>query len=517
MTVPEEDRKNMRHSSSWPDRATQTVKVRVDPLSRAFTIIPTIREGLQPLLAAKTSWIDEIVLLDRGGSTSVETKRRFLDDTVAIERDGRNELGETFELRTLVPDVMKKSSGREIGDGRTAEGPNSESRLPSSPTRDETPQDRRGDNEGASERSESGFFLADEEHSTLRDKRDDTLRTNFGLEPICESARPSTARNEHTREDSKTNESEQQAALLVETVVEIETSKIARPLDGIEEEEEEEEEEKEKKGGAGVPGLPQQSSPRRQPNPHIRVVDYDYITSFSIQAERSSQHACPKCTSEGLLRERVDPFRSPVSSKKSISGRCQDGKQETVRKYSPRRAEGKMRNSWRRIGASGLIGGARNRERDRYARKRNGGLLCRPAAGDVRKEATLRRHYYPEGGWGYVIVTCSALVHFLGIGLQLAAPGSWHLTAELKFHQPALHSAGKPSVSLFLFYPRLSSLNPFHRTRKQSARRVRAVGPRHDPEVGPLVVDPAKLHERFFSFYESTRKRSRLSIDKLLI
>lgn len=107
-----------------------------------------------------------------------------------------------------------------------------------------------------------------------------------------------------------------------------------------------------------------------------------------------------------------------------------------------------MRNSWRRIGASGLIGGARNRERERLARKRNGSPLCRPTS-EVRKEATLRRHYYPEGGWGYVIVTCSTLVHFLGIGLQLAAPGSWHLTAELKFHQPALHSAGKSSCLSF--------------------------------------------------------------------
>ncbi|XP_076751506.1 uncharacterized protein LOC143423809 [Xylocopa sonorina] len=445
MTVPEEDRKNMRHSSSWPDRATQTVKVRVDPLSRAFTIIPTIREGLHPLLATRASWIDEIVLLDRGGSTSVETKRRFLDDTVAIERDGRNELGETFELRTLVPDVMKKSSGREIaGDESTTEGRNSESRLPSSPTRVETPRDHRVDNKGTPERSESGLFPADEEHSTLQGRRDDTLRTNFRLKSIGEPWIPSTVRDERTQEDAKANVWEQRGALPVETVVEIETSNIARPLGEIQEEKEREEEEEEKERGVS---LSQQSSPRRQPNPHIRIVDYDYITSFSIQAERSPQHACPKCTSEGLLRERVDPFRSPVSSKKSISGRCQDGKQETARKYS--RAEGKMRNSWRRIGASGLIGGARNRERDRYARKRNGGLLCRPA-GDVRKEATLRRHYYPEGGWGYVIVTCSALVHFLGIGLQLAAPGSWHLTAELKFHQPALHSAEeyKRTISL---------------------------------------------------------------------
>ena len=39
---------------------------------------------------------------------------------------------------------------------------------------------------------------------------------------------------------------------------------------------------------------------------------------------------------------------------------------------------------------------------------------------DPRKTATLYRHYYPEGGWGYVIVTCSVLVSVLGQGLQLS-------------------------------------------------------------------------------------------------
>lgn len=32
----------------------------------------------------------------------------------------------------------------------------------------------------------------------------------------------------------------------------------------------------------------------------------------------------------------------------------------------------------------------------------------------------LWRHYYPEGGWGYVVVTCCILVHILNHGLQLA-------------------------------------------------------------------------------------------------
>lgn len=32
----------------------------------------------------------------------------------------------------------------------------------------------------------------------------------------------------------------------------------------------------------------------------------------------------------------------------------------------------------------------------------------------------LWRHYYPEGGWGYVVVTCCVLVQLLSHGLQLS-------------------------------------------------------------------------------------------------
>ncbi|KAF4521970.1 hypothetical protein B566_EDAN012519 [Ephemera danica] len=32
----------------------------------------------------------------------------------------------------------------------------------------------------------------------------------------------------------------------------------------------------------------------------------------------------------------------------------------------------------------------------------------------------LWQHYYPEGGWGWIVVTCAALVHALGHGLQLS-------------------------------------------------------------------------------------------------
>lgn len=39
-----------------------------------------------------------------------------------------------------------------------------------------------------------------------------------------------------------------------------------------------------------------------------------------------------------------------------------------------------------------------------------------------RKVTTLSRHYYLEGGWGWVIVCVSVCVHVLSHGLQLAWP-----------------------------------------------------------------------------------------------
>ncbi|XP_017887809.1 uncharacterized protein LOC108629562 [Ceratina calcarata] len=383
MTVREEYRKNMRHSSSWPDRARpQTVKVRVDPLSRAFTIIPTVRDRLHPLLSSKSDWIDEIVFLDRG---SVESKRRFVNEIEAIDSgNNRQGSGEAFELRTLVPDdVMNKSSAKVIAED--------EPKLSSS-----------------SDKTKSGFLFTDERLDTILQEE-----TNFRSE-VKESLKYGPDDGEFLR---------------LQTIVNIERV-------------DPDEERREGQGSSG------RSAPKRLSTPHIQIVDYDYITSYTVQSERTAQHACPKCTPEGLLLERMDPFRSPVSSgnRKSSSGRYRNGSEpETVRKYSA--SEGKMRNSWRRIGASGLIGGARNRERKKYARKRAAGR----ALNEPKKETTLRRHYYPEGGWGYVIATCSALVHFIGIGLQLAAPASWYLTAQLKFHQPALHSAGMSDLFFYLW------------------------------------------------------------------
>ena len=36
------------------------------------------------------------------------------------------------------------------------------------------------------------------------------------------------------------------------------------------------------------------------------------------------------------------------------------------------------------------------------------------------KQATIRQHYYPEGGWGYIVVTVAFLVQVIAHGFQMA-------------------------------------------------------------------------------------------------
>ena len=48
-------------------------------------------------------------------------------------------------------------------------------------------------------------------------------------------------------------------------------------------------------------------------------------------------------------------------------------------------------------------------------------LLTFPALkGFNPKSATFRQHYYPEGGWGWVITFCAILVQILTTGLQFS-------------------------------------------------------------------------------------------------
>ena len=61
----------------------------------------------------------------------------------------------------------------------------------------------------------------------------------------------------------------------------------------------------------------------------------------------------------------------------------------------------------------------------------------------IQARRLLWRHYYPEGGWGWIITVVGTLVHLIGSGLQLSAPASLTFPASIKFHHPPLHTSGK--------------------------------------------------------------------------
>lgn len=77
-------------------------------------------------------------------------------------------------------------------------------------------------------------------------------------------------------------------------------------------------------------------------------------------------------------------------------------------------------------------------------------------APQVQARKLLCRHYYPEGGWGWVIAVVGTLVHLLGSGVQLSVPATLTLPATIKFHHQPLHTAGKLLLFLFSFYLILS-------------------------------------------------------------
>lgn len=68
-----------------------------------------------------------------------------------------------------------------------------------------------------------------------------------------------------------------------------------------------------------------------------------------------------------------------------------------------------------------------------------GGLVA-----ELRQLLTLKQHYYPEGGWGWVVVVCSLIVQILTHGLHF---GSGVLVCETvnKFGKEVTMQAGKSS------------------------------------------------------------------------
>lgn len=64
-----------------------------------------------------------------------------------------------------------------------------------------------------------------------------------------------------------------------------------------------------------------------------------------------------------------------------------------------------------------------------------------PRTTQIQARRFLCRHYYPEGGWGWVISVCALLVHILNHGLQLSS-SQLVTPASKKFHVEPVHPAG---------------------------------------------------------------------------
>ena len=58
------------------------------------------------------------------------------------------------------------------------------------------------------------------------------------------------------------------------------------------------------------------------------------------------------------------------------------------------------------------------------------------------KSATFRQHYYPEGGWGWIIAMCAVLVQVLPSGLQLSF-GILYIHILRSFNKDAVMTTGE--------------------------------------------------------------------------
>ncbi|KYQ56172.1 hypothetical protein ALC60_04911 [Trachymyrmex zeteki] len=432
-------RNKMRHSSSWPDRAPQKVKVRVDPLSRAFTIIPTSRETVYRLeqTAPRSNCLEEVILLDRcapGGVTSVMIKRRLIDGRPSINKKPAN-FSENSSDVTNETKIIKNTSRYFMPRSlslieTTATHQNSvivlEENIVRNPLKCKSDSLEKINNETRTrdmKRNSISRTTSDIDFSKLLSKN---VHVEEGKEVSAQlkNKSPSFAEtnafdvivnianeSQHTVSIAQTNHSQTR-----------ETDEMRKKYQTL--------------------VSPTSSARHTSSPPHIKVVDYDdYVTSMSFSS-KNDLHACPKCTSEGVLRSQIDPFRSPSQNKKNDATNARSVRSDLIAREKMEIEKHQSKDTWY---ADRLIGEARNVDKNSkklQQQRKNYDLSPMRPAMDFRKEATLRRHYYPEGGWGYVIVTCSVLVHFIGVGLQLAAPGCWHITAELQFRHPPLHSAG---------------------------------------------------------------------------
>lgn len=73
---------------------------------------------------------------------------------------------------------------------------------------------------------------------------------------------------------------------------------------------------------------------------------------------------------------------------------------------------------------------------------------CPLAPLSARKRATLQRHYYPEGDWGWVIVVTAVVVHLVNHGFQLSAAVTLRFAVD-NHAQPVVNT-GKPVAYVYI-------------------------------------------------------------------
>ena len=67
------------------------------------------------------------------------------------------------------------------------------------------------------------------------------------------------------------------------------------------------------------------------------------------------------------------------------------------------------------------------------------------------KQATIRQHYYPEGGWGYIVVTVAFLVQVIAHGFQMAV-GILILWIVKRWGQDRFIDSGKLFYLTYVIY-----------------------------------------------------------------
>ena len=59
-----------------------------------------------------------------------------------------------------------------------------------------------------------------------------------------------------------------------------------------------------------------------------------------------------------------------------------------------------------------------------------------------RRIASIFQHYYPEGGWGFIVLLCGFIVEIISNGLQQGF-GILIVFLSIRFHVFEIHKVGK--------------------------------------------------------------------------